>query len=93
MTGGTRQGVSEKQFAPDWWLFLVTLLLVGGGVVMVFNASYALASEVAYTGGDPAFFPEAAGALGGRRPGRDVRGHAHPVLEAGPVWPSPPCSP
>lgn len=54
-TSPSRNGAS-KQFVPDWWLFLVTLLLVGGGVVMVFNASYALASEVTYTGHDPTYF-------------------------------------
>ncbi len=46
----------EQPLAPDWWLFIITLLLLGGGVVMVFNASYALAAEVKYTGGDPAYF-------------------------------------
>ena len=46
----------DRQFAPDWWLFLVTLALLGFGVVMVFSASFAFASEVEYTGFDPLFF-------------------------------------
>ena len=56
-TGSQSRGdAADKQFAPDWWLFLVTLALLGFGVVMVFNASYAHATEVEYTGGDPLFF-------------------------------------
>lgn len=47
---------ASKVFAPDWWLFLVTLALLGFGVVMVFNASYAFATELDWTGGDPAYF-------------------------------------
>jgi F-type H+-transporting ATPase subunit a len=43
----------EREYAPDWWLFLVTLLLLSGGVVMVFNASFAFATEVH---GDPWYF-------------------------------------
>jgi cell division protein FtsW len=36
----------EKEYRPDWWLFLVTLALLVFGVVMVYNASYPLAIEV-----------------------------------------------
>ncbi len=55
-TAGKHSRAADKQFAPDWWLFIVTLVLLGFGVVMVFNASYAFASEVEYTGYDPLFF-------------------------------------
>jgi cell division protein FtsW len=43
----------EREYTPDWWLFLVTLLLLSAGVVMVFNASFAFATEVH---GDPWYF-------------------------------------
>lgn len=56
MTTGAQSGGAVKQFAPDWWLFLVTLVLLMGGVVMVYNASFALAAEVEYTGGDAAYY-------------------------------------
>jgi cell division protein FtsW len=36
----------EKTYRPDWWLFLVTLLLLSFGVVMVFDASYPHAQEI-----------------------------------------------
>ena len=32
--------LAEKQFKPDRWLFLITLVLLSFGVVMVFDASY-----------------------------------------------------
>ena len=34
----------DKAFAPDWILFVLTLLLVSFGVVLVYDASYALAA-------------------------------------------------
>ena len=43
----------DREYPPDWWLFLITLVLLGFGVVMVFNASYPLAGEIK---GDPTFF-------------------------------------
>lgn len=43
----------EREYTPDWWLFLVTLLMLSAGVVMVFNASFAFATEVH---GDPWYF-------------------------------------
>jgi cell division protein FtsW len=46
----------EKRFAPDWVLFVVTLMLLGLGIVMVYDASYPLASAVDYTGRDPMYF-------------------------------------
>ena len=36
---------NEKVFQPDWWLFLITLILLGFGIVMVFDASYPHAIE------------------------------------------------
>lgn len=35
----------EKTFQPDWWLFLITIILLSFGIVMVFDASYAHAIE------------------------------------------------
>lgn len=55
MAGAKTESIG-RQYAPDWWLFLATLALLGFGVVMVFNASYALAAEVKYTGGDMGYF-------------------------------------
>src|SRR5207237_8147924 len=37
--------VSERRWETDRWLLLVTLLLVGGGLVMVLSASQALAYQ------------------------------------------------
>lgn len=36
----------DKEYRPDWGLFLVTLALLSFGVIMVYNASYPLAIEV-----------------------------------------------
>lgn len=36
---------TDKQFRPDWQLFLITLLLLSFGTVMVFDASYPHAIE------------------------------------------------
>jgi cell division protein FtsW len=32
--------MNQKLKSPDWWLFLTTILLLGFGIVMVFDASY-----------------------------------------------------
>jgi cell division protein FtsW len=42
---GTDYTGQEKTFQPDWWLFLVTVVLLGFGIVMVFDASYPHAIE------------------------------------------------
>jgi cell division protein FtsW len=36
----------EKTFQPDWWLFLITIILLGFGIVMVFDASYPHGIEI-----------------------------------------------
>lgn len=43
----------DKAFAPDWILFVLTLLLVSFGVVLVYDASYAVA---AVNNDDPMFY-------------------------------------
>jgi cell division protein FtsW len=47
---------AEKRFRPDWWLFFVTILLTAFGIVMIYDASYALAAEVSTFGHDPTYF-------------------------------------
>ncbi|MDX1933572.1 MAG: putative lipid II flippase FtsW [Capsulimonadales bacterium] len=42
---GRKVSGEEKTFRPDWWLFLVTIVLLGFGIVMVFDASYPHAFE------------------------------------------------
>ncbi|GAB4465597.1 MAG: putative lipid II flippase FtsW [Armatimonadaceae bacterium] len=42
--------MNHKIKDPDWWLFLITVLLLGFGIVMVFDASYSHA--IIYQGGD-----------------------------------------
>ena len=44
----------DKTYRPDWWLFLVTLMLLSFGLIMVFDASYPLAIEKYH--GDKAYF-------------------------------------
>jgi cell division protein FtsW (lipid II flippase) len=46
----------DKAFAPDWILFVLTLLLVSFGVVLVYDASYALAESQDWTGNDPMYY-------------------------------------
>lgn len=41
---------------PDMWLFAITIALLVIGLFMVFDASYARAGQVKYTGGDPFYF-------------------------------------
>lgn len=48
--------LSEKRFSPDWWLFCITILLVSFGVVMIYDASYALAGETAKFKFDAMYF-------------------------------------
>ena len=38
--------MNEKQYKPDWWLFVATLVLLSFGVTMVFDASYPHALEM-----------------------------------------------
>jgi cell division protein FtsW len=45
--------MNEKQYRPDWGLFVVTLALLSFGVIMVFDASYPHAIEMH---GDKAYF-------------------------------------
>ncbi|MBC8141126.1 MAG: FtsW/RodA/SpoVE family cell cycle protein, partial [Armatimonadetes bacterium] len=47
---------TDKAFAPDWILFVLTLVLVSFGIVLVYDASYAFAESVKYTGGDSMYF-------------------------------------
>ena len=47
---------TDKALPPDWILFVLTLLLVSLGVVLVYDASYAFAESVKYTGGDSMYF-------------------------------------
>lgn len=46
----------NSQRKPDLWLFGVAIALLAIGVFMVFDASYARAGQVKYTGGDSFFF-------------------------------------
>ncbi|MBC7808266.1 MAG: putative lipid II flippase FtsW [Akkermansiaceae bacterium] len=46
----------DKAFAPDWILFVLTLLLVSFGVVLVYDASYAIAESQDWTGNDPMYY-------------------------------------
>ena len=57
----------DKAFAPDWILFVLTLLLVSFGVVLVYDASYALAADAGKYTHDPLYFlrRQALFALGG----------------------------
>lgn len=42
--------------APDFWLFCATVILLAVGVFMVFDASYAVAGQVKYTGRDSFYY-------------------------------------
>jgi cell division protein FtsW len=42
----TPRNSDDRQYPLDWWLFLVTLVLLSFGVVMVFDASYPHALEI-----------------------------------------------
>ncbi len=35
----------DRKYRPDWWLFLVTIILLSFGIIMVFDASYPNAIE------------------------------------------------
>lgn len=48
--------MSGKKFSLDIWLFGITILLLAIGVFMVFDASYARASQTRFTGGDSYYF-------------------------------------
>lgn len=45
---------TDKEYRPDWALFLVTIVLLSFGVIMVYNASYPLAIEM-YDGDETHF--------------------------------------
>ena len=47
---------TNKAFAPDWILFVLTLLLVSFGIVLVYDASYPLAEAQDWTGNDPMYY-------------------------------------
>ena len=47
---------TDKAFAPDWILFVLTLLLVSFGIVLVYDASYPLAESQNWTGNDPMYY-------------------------------------
>lgn len=46
--------MNQKIKSPDWWLFLITIIILSFGIVMVFDASYPYA--IAKNGGDKAFW-------------------------------------
>lgn len=46
--------MNQKIKSPDWWLFLITIILLSFGVVMVFDASYPHA--IFYHDGDKAYW-------------------------------------
>jgi len=48
--------VEGTRRSPDIWLFAITVALLVIGIFMVFDASYARAGQVKYTGGDSYFF-------------------------------------